>query len=99
MDILESYLEKGYDFALKADNGKYFTTNFEDNYPIHIRVELSLKQLIVHFLEHGAWLGGMNTKNEHPTRTTVTFYKSIWEIRKDVQSVRLKKCSRDHFEY
>ena len=53
MDILESYLEKGYDFALKADNGKYFTTNFEDNYPIHIRVELSLKQIDCPLL--GAW--------------------------------------------
>ena len=36
MDILESFIKKGYGFAVKADNGKYFTTNFEDNYPIHI---------------------------------------------------------------
>ena len=41
MDILESYIKKGYGFAVTADNGKYFTTNFEDNYPIHIRVEFS----------------------------------------------------------
>ena len=53
MDILESYLKKCYGFALKADNGKYFTTNFEDNYPIHIRVELSLKQIDCPLL--GAW--------------------------------------------
>ena len=53
MDILESYLKKGYGFALKADNGKYFTTNFEDNYPIYIRVELSLKQINCPLF--GAW--------------------------------------------
>ena len=43
MDILESYFKKAYGFALKADNGKYFTNNLKDNYPVHIRVELSLK--------------------------------------------------------
>ena len=52
MDILESYIKKGYGFALKANNGKYLTTDIHHDHtwylnkePEHyIRVELSFSQ-------------------------------------------------------
>ena len=67
MDILESYIKKGYCFALKADNRKYLTTDVhrikkcwepepQGQPKHHIKVEhyIELKpKLSVHFWEDG----------------------------------------------
>ena len=68
MDILESHFKNCHGFALKADNGKYFTTNFEElSYTHQGGIEFKTNWLST-FGSMG--LGGMNTKNEHTTHTT-----------------------------
>ena len=63
---------------------------------IHIRVGgIEFKTNWLSTWGLAVWTRKMSTS---PT-PQLPIMNSIWEIKKDVQSVRLKRCSRDHFEY